>query len=229
METVHTQACWHFGRHLINEFNVWDQQSGIHLPPMWRFLLRPNHLAETCLHSIQNQPHSDTSNTLAKHTAASHLHWHANKSTHYKGKTCWLTRSFYSQQWDTRVLHQNIERCVCLYITWTQLLEWLTIFKVSIQAPKTKKEKKENRKITDLCTDSWHRLLEHREHQYHTQSSKKVQRNWIFDGLQVRTFTDSEILQTASKASSYLGLMLNFDVKCPMSIIQMSCYPIKTL
>lgn len=32
------------GRHLINAFNVRNQQSGIHLPPVWRFLLRPRSL-----------------------------------------------------------------------------------------------------------------------------------------------------------------------------------------
>lgn len=55
----------------IMSFNIWDQQYGIHLPPVWEFLLRPYHLAETWLGIIQNQPHSDTSNTLVKHTAAS--------------------------------------------------------------------------------------------------------------------------------------------------------------
>lgn len=32
------------GRHLINAFNARNQQSGIHLPPAWRFLLRPQSL-----------------------------------------------------------------------------------------------------------------------------------------------------------------------------------------
>lgn len=73
----------------LMSLNIRDQQSGIHLPPVRRFLLRPNHLAETWPHSIQNELHSDTLNTLAKHTAVSYLHWHANKPTHYKGKTLW--------------------------------------------------------------------------------------------------------------------------------------------
>ncbi len=86
-------------------------------------------------------------------------------------------------------------------------------------AYKQRKKKEENRKITDRCTDIWHRFLEHREHQYHNQSfksSKKYNFWWI--ALTVKSLTDSEILQTASKASSSLVLMLNFDVKCPMSI-----------
>lgn len=88
------------GRHLINAFNARNQQSGIHLPPAWRFLLRPRSLGRE-----RGCAASKTSRTVIhrthwqKHTAASYLHWHANKSSHYKGKTCRLTYCVHSVLW----------------------------------------------------------------------------------------------------------------------------------
>lgn len=86
---------------------------------MWRFLSRPNRLAKTWLLSIHNRPHSDTWSTLAKHTAASYLHWHANKSTHYRSKIPSSGICFLSRNVDLS-LNQNI-------ITRTQVLKSTTI------------------------------------------------------------------------------------------------------
>lgn len=46
---VPRRACWH----LVNVLNIRDQKSALHLPPVWRFLLRPLHLAETRPGSIR--------------------------------------------------------------------------------------------------------------------------------------------------------------------------------
>lgn len=54
------------------------------------------------------------------------------------------------------------------------------------------------------------------------KSSKRFE---FFDGLQVTPFADSEM---SSKGADGRDLMRKFDVKCPVSIIQVSYYAIKT-
>lgn len=58
------------GRHLINAFNAWNQQSGIHLPPAWRFLLRPRSLGRD-----RGSAASKTSRTVIHRT-----HWQKTHS-----------------------------------------------------------------------------------------------------------------------------------------------------
>lgn len=146
------QACWHFGTHLINVFNIWGQKSGIHLPPMWRFLLRPNHLAETRLGSIQNQPHS-----VIEHTQQCLIYTGMQTNSH-------ITRAKRPGR-HTRFITDSVSQESDEFYSKTSCnVSVFTSLELS------------------FCSNSQPlSLTKHHEHQNHNQSLNKVQSNWISD------------------------------------------------